>query len=144
MLCALLGRSDPFGERPDRGPLLENLVGAEILKHLDILSPQDELRFWRSKAGAEVDFVLERPDGLVGIEVKASEAPRRALSRSARSFIDAHQPSRFYVVGLGAEGEEVVGPCAVRWIGPEAVGELLAVQAMPGALAPAGPAPGTP
>lgn len=124
LLCSVLGRTERFEERTDRGPLLENLVGAELLKHLDPLGPLDALRFWRSKAGAEVDFVLERPDGLVGVEVKASEAPRRALSRSSRSFLEAYRPARFYVVGLGAEGQERVGGCEIRWVGPERVGEI--------------------
>lgn len=119
LLSASLGRFEPFPERIERGALLENWVAAELLKHLDLLAPGGELRYWRSKAGAEVDFVLERPEGLVGVEVKASERAALKLSRSARSFIQAYEPARLLVVGLGAEGEEQVGSCQVRWIGPE-------------------------
>jgi uncharacterized protein len=125
MLSASLGRFEPFAERLDRGSLLENWVAAELFKHLDPLAPGDELRYWRSKGGAEVNFVLERPAGLVGVEVKASERQERKLTRSARSFIAAYEPASFLVVGLGAEGAEKLGACAVRWIGPEELEEAV-------------------
>ena len=37
----------------------------------------DQVRFWRSKGGAEVDFVVRRGDRLVAIEVKAARRPVR-------------------------------------------------------------------
>ena len=43
--------------------LVRALVVAELLKHLDPLDPRNSLRFWRSKAGAEVDFVVESDAG---------------------------------------------------------------------------------
>lgn len=119
LLSAAAGQFGSFPERLDRGPLLENWVAAELLKHLDPLDPTEELRFWRSKSGAEVDFVLTRPEGLTAIDVKASASRRRTLSRSAHSFIEAYQPTNFLVVHLGAKGEERVGASVVRWIGPE-------------------------
>jgi len=122
---AVLGRFEPFEHSLERGALLESWVAAELLKHLDPLAPTDELRYWRSKAGAEVDFVLERPDGLVGIEVKASLGARPALSRSARSFLDAYHPARFLVLTLGAQAEQTIGDTRVTWLGPEALTDAL-------------------
>ena len=113
----------PFSERVDRGVLLESWVGAELRKRLDPLHPMDELRFWRTGSGAEVDFVLTRPDGLVGIEVKATEMRRPRLSRSARSFIEAYAPARFVVLNLGHVGQDRIGATEVRWIGPEWLAE---------------------
>jgi uncharacterized protein len=111
-----------FDDRLDRGPLFESWVAAELMKHLDPLHPADTLHYWRSRAGAEVDFVLTRPDGLVGVEVKASAPPRPRLTRSARSFIDAYAPARFWIVNLDLVAEERVGETEVRWVGPEWLG----------------------
>jgi predicted AAA+ superfamily ATPase len=105
--------------RADRGAVMENAVGAELRKHLSDLAPMDGLRYWRSKAGAEVDFVLDRPGGLLAIEVKASVMKEPKLSRSAHSFIDAYAPARFVVINLALEAASRVGTTEVRWAGPE-------------------------
>ncbi len=117
----------PFAERPDRGPLLESWVAAELRKRLDPLHPMDRLMFWRTGSGAEVDFVLPRPDGLLAIEVKATDLRRPRLTRSARSFIDAYAPARFVVVNLGYLGEDRVADTAVQWVGPEWLAETEAI-----------------
>jgi uncharacterized protein len=109
----------PFDERIDRGILLENWVGAELRKHLDPLHPMDELRYWRTSGGAEVDFVLTRPDGIVGIEVKATALKSPRLTRSSRSFIEAYAPVRFVVINLGYEGTERLDDTTISWVGPE-------------------------
>src|SRR5204863_5091970 len=87
------GFADPAG-RPDRGALLENFVFTELAKSVHPLL--DGLSFWRSKSGAEVDFVVEHQGRLLGLEVKAGSS-RGTVSRSARSFIEAYQPEQFLI-----------------------------------------------
>jgi predicted AAA+ superfamily ATPase len=97
--------ADP-DRRPDRGALAEGFAFGEILKTL----PRDwSIHHWRSKGGAEVDFVLVREGRLIGVEVKAGtgKGGTRRLSRSARSFIDAYAPEVFIVVtGISAPAED--------------------------------------
>ena len=120
---AALRQLSAFDTRPDRGPLLENLVAAELRKNLDPLAPMDTLRYWRTKSGAEVDFVLERPSGLVAVEVKASEMPRPRVSRSARSFIEGYAPRRFVVVNLTLEARDRLGATELLWLPAECLAE---------------------
>ena len=117
--AALLRRHTPFETREDRGRLLESWVGAELRKQVHPLHPGEELLFWRTRSGAEVDFVLRRGDELVGIEVKARALRKPRLSRSSRSFIDAYAPGRFYVLHLGDDFEETLGSTEILWRGPE-------------------------
>lgn len=119
ILDAVARQFSRFDERTDRGRLLENWVAAEIRKRLAPLHPAGRLRFWRSKSGAEVDFVVEAPDGIVGLEAKASDLTRPELPRSARSFIEAYSPARFVVVNLSLRTEREVGATRVSWVGPE-------------------------
>lgn len=122
----VVGQMQAFDERPDRGPVLEQAVAAEIRKHLDPLSPADTLHFWRTKAGAEVDFVL-RPGGeLLGVEVKAAAMREPELSRSARSFIEGYAPRQLVVINLALDARERVGNTEVRWLPVERVGEMWA------------------
>jgi len=58
---------------PARGPLLESFVVNEIMKQLSWHDVDVRAHHFREHDGAEVDLVLETPDGhIVGIEVKSS------------------------------------------------------------------------
>lgn len=92
---ALFGGFVPLADRADRGALWECTVFTEIVKHLDLL---DQIHFWRSKGGAEVDFVVIRQGRIIGIEAKAGDPRDARPSRSARSFISAYRPHLFAVI----------------------------------------------
>lgn len=64
-------------DRTKFGPLLESFVHAELVKAAGLSDDGLAVSHYRDKDGAEVDFVLERPDGLtVGIEVKSTATAR--------------------------------------------------------------------
>jgi uncharacterized protein len=88
--------------RTDIGPLLENWVFSEICKNIPLV---DTIKFWRSKAGAEVDFVVEHAGALHGVEGKFASLKRPLLGRSVRSFIEAYAPERLAVVNMRLERE---------------------------------------
>jgi predicted AAA+ superfamily ATPase len=123
ILSSVLAQFGSFDERVDRGAVLENWVGAELGKRVSGLAPDQSLRFWRSKSGAEVDFVLERGGAVFAFEVKATKLRRPKLSRSARSFIDAYRPQRFHVVNLELSAADRLDGTEVIWTGPEAMAE---------------------
>jgi hypothetical protein len=74
------------------GPMLETWVACELCKILPILDHRFRLYFWRTQAGHEVDFLIERGDRLVAIEVKwasrLQEADARGLARCAEELKD--------------------------------------------------------
>ncbi len=76
-------------DRTGFGPLLETFVFSEVLKLLD--SPMEYFLYhYRDHQQNEVDFVLERSDGLVaGIEVKASSTVAQADFKGLRIMADA-------------------------------------------------------
>ncbi len=82
-----------WGIRPDIGALAENFVASELIK------AGYDLRFWRTKSGAEVDFVIESQDGPIPIEVKAGET--RVPGKSLRSFLKKYRPPRAYILHRG-------------------------------------------
>jgi hypothetical protein len=53
--------------------------------------------------------------GLIGIECKAAALTRPELTRSARSFIQAHQPTHFVVVNLSLTLDAVIEGVPVAW-----------------------------
>lgn len=79
LAAALLGIGDGIGAAtigpvsPLAGPLLECFVVGEIRRQLGWARQRATLHHYRDSRGAEVDVVLEAPDGrVVGVEVKAS------------------------------------------------------------------------
>jgi uncharacterized protein len=109
--------------RTDIGPLLENWVFSEICKNIPLV---DTIKFWRSKAGAEVDFVIEHAGVLHGVEVKYSSLKRPLLGRSVRSFIEAYAPERLAVVNMGLEHELQIEKTVVTFVTPATFMQWLA------------------
>lgn len=71
------------------GHLLETFVVAEVLKQVSWLDRPVTVGHWRTRDAAEVDLVLERPDGMVvGIEVKASSRVGNSDGRSLSTLAD--------------------------------------------------------
>lgn len=71
----LLRYFSPFSLREDAGSLLETHIFAEIIKRL---GPRRPFYFFRTKQGAEIDFVLEDNSTLTLVEVK-KKAKQRPL-----------------------------------------------------------------
>ena len=79
-LAASLLRATPGALRvpghPALGGLLETFVLSELNKLRSVSAIDFAIYHLRDRAGAEIDFLLEGPDGkVVGLEVKASASP---------------------------------------------------------------------
>ncbi len=92
----------------NEGKLFESYVFTELLKK------GFSMKYWRTKGGAEVDFVLAFDSEIVPLEVKLrSDAGK--IPSGLRSFIEAYSPKRAFVVSYsGKSGETSVGKCTVQ------------------------------
>lgn len=71
------------------GPIFEQGVGAELWKRLAYLG-EGRLHYLRTKAGSEVDFIVERDHQLTPIEVKWVERPDLSEARHLLAFLEEH------------------------------------------------------
>lgn len=78
--------------RANPGPLFEQWVGIELWKRLQYLGG-GKLHYLRTKAGAEVDFIVARGNRLIPTEVKWTEHPTLQDARHLLTFLDEH-PTR--------------------------------------------------
>ncbi len=101
--------------RTDKGALMENWVFSELYKCMPLTSV---IHFWRSKAGAEVDFVVEQAGRIMALEVKSADLDQPRLGRSARSFIDAYRPEKFAVLNRSLEATVSMDNCQVDFLTP--------------------------
>ena len=99
------------GPLPDeRGILLEHLVASELHRRAGPLWPEAALSHYRTRSGAEVDFVLEVGREVWGIEVKASRrVDRRMLSGLSSLSRRSSRCARRIVVFLGTRRQLVDG-----------------------------------
>lgn len=91
----------PTWHRQPAGNVFENACFLR-LKELDWVKPP---QFWRSKSGAEVDFVVVSPrtGGLIPVEVKSSAQAK--LGKSLISFINTYQPQTGYIYFQSGTGK---------------------------------------
>ena len=83
---ALLRRPLDLPLPDERGILMEHLVACELHRRLRTLWPEAALFHYRTRSGAEVDFVLEVGRDLWGVEVKAGRRVERSMLRGLASL----------------------------------------------------------
>jgi predicted AAA+ superfamily ATPase len=74
--------------RPDIGQLNENFIFSQLTY------AGREVKFWRSKAKAEVDFILDQ-EGLIAIESKSGG---KSETRSLKSFKEKYKPNKTVIL----------------------------------------------
>jgi uncharacterized protein len=78
------------GESEPRGAHLENMVLTDLLAWRDLQAIRPEVLYWRTATGIEVDFVIETPDRLLPIEIKASTRVTTADAKGLEAFLDEY------------------------------------------------------
>ncbi len=81
------------------GRLFENYVLSELIK------AGHGVRYWRTKSGAEVDFIVEKEGKPIPVEVKLRATPDR-VEKGLRSFIKRYSPEKAVVVSYDGEKGE--------------------------------------
>lgn len=77
---------DPLSMRNDSGFLFENAVFSALTKKL---KPLEELKFWRTQAGAEVDLLIEGKN-VLPFEVKFKSFKEPAIPVGLKNFIHSY------------------------------------------------------
>lgn len=102
---AVLNDFSAVPDRGDLGALWENWVIAEFAKRNMLSGRQQELFFWRSRAGSEVDLVVREDNQLRAFEIKWSKnkAITRAFSDKYKVKVDLINKDVFYPFISGLE-----------------------------------------
>ena len=93
----LSGRRLDRAAGPAFGQALEHYVLMEILAFRSYRERDVPIRYWRTKSGLEVDFVLGR-EAEAAIEVKGTSRVRPEDMKGIRAFCEEHRPRRAIVV----------------------------------------------
>lgn len=82
-------------KRPDSGAVVENTV---FIRLAQMCVNGEKINFWRTKAGAEVDFIAHIKGEIIPIEVKFSSFDNCKITRGFASFLDSFKPARGIVL----------------------------------------------
>ncbi len=102
-----------FRQLPDRndiGAVMENYAFT-MLRNMEIIPL---LKFWRTKSQAEVDFVIEKNQEKIPVEVKYSS--RRIVGKGYYSFLRKYQPSVGIILTKDYLAEEKIENTIVKFI----------------------------
>ena len=90
------------GTKPARehwGCLFEQFAGLELIRAARLSPHDNRVFFWRDPDGPEIDWVLERKDEYIPIEVKWSNSPHETDIRHLKTFLAEYKNARTgYVV----------------------------------------------
>jgi predicted AAA+ superfamily ATPase len=82
---------------PKLGASWEGFVIAQVTRRLR--TARNEVYFWATHAGAELDLMVVRGRERIGFEIKRTDAPK--VTPSMRSALEDLKLSRLYVVHAG-------------------------------------------
>lgn len=96
--------------RNDLGAIMENYA-YNLLQNLNIAR---ELKYWRTKSKAEVDFVIEKEQNIYPIEIKY--VSKRIIGKSFYSFIEKFNPKTGIILTKDYLAEEKIKNTKVKFI----------------------------
>ena len=87
----LLDNMNTFIQRTDTGAIIENAV---FIRLNELARGMNKISFWRTKSGAEIDFVFQINANVIPVEVKFSTFDQPKLTKSFMSFVDTFKPKQ--------------------------------------------------
>lgn len=88
------------------GKSFEHFIFMELTAYLGIERKRDEIQYWRTKTGLEVDFILG--DAAVALEVKISEQIHQQDLKGLIAFCEEHPKTKAIVVSQDKKPRQIV------------------------------------
>ena len=110
MRNSLLSDYRSIESRNDLGGIMENYA----YNLLQVLNLAPDIKYWRTKSKAEVDFVIEKEQRIYPIETKYTY--RKIIGKSLYSFINKFKPSKAIILTKDYLGEEKIKGCKIKFI----------------------------
>ena len=99
-------------DRVDKGAMLENFVFRELIER--------DIKYYRTKNGAEVDFII---DDSIPVEIKSNITSLK-ISKSYHYFLENYKPKKGYVLNFNQIGEKEFNGVGVEFL-PHFLGSLI-------------------
>jgi uncharacterized protein len=74
------------------------------------------VNFWRTLAGSEVDFVINKNNEIIPIEVKYSDIKIPNIEKSLINFIEKYNPKEAWIINLSLRTEKKIGKTIIKFL----------------------------
>jgi predicted AAA+ superfamily ATPase len=91
-------------DRVDKGAMLENFVFRELIER--------DIKYYRTKNGAEVDFII---DDTIPVEIKSNLTSIK-ISKSYHYFLESYKPSQGFVLNFNQIGDKDFKECHIKFL----------------------------
>jgi len=109
----VIRNTSPLSLRTDAGALIENYIFSYLNNNL---GSGDELKFWRTKTGSEVDFVVESQGFLLPIEVKYQAGKKDTVPSGIQSFMQKYGSKKALVITKDYLGKRINNDAGIFFI----------------------------
>lgn len=110
--CILSGFQD-LSIRPDAGSIVENVIFSQLKFKL---AEEPDVKYWRTIAKAEMDFILPKKQSILPLEIKYSSFTLPKVSRGFRGFTSEYKPKQAVILTKGFWGELRLESTLVKFI----------------------------
>jgi len=86
-----------------KGIMLETWIHQELCAYIHYQKKGGSLRYWRTQSGTEVDFIWEKDDQIIGIEVKSADHYRSNFKKGICALRKKLEVKASYIVYLGTK-----------------------------------------
>ncbi len=83
------------------------------------------LHYWRTSDGAEIDFIIDKFDEQIPVEVKFKNLTKPVATKAVYSFIETYKPPIAYIINLSLNTQKQVGNTTLKFVTwKEFIGEM--------------------
>lgn len=109
----ILSAFQDLSVRPDLGSVIENVIFSQLKFRT---KEESDIKYWRTIAKAEMDFILPKKQSILALEVKYSFFDSPKVSRGFRSFISEYRPKQAVILTKGFWGEWRLESTLIKFI----------------------------
>lgn len=98
---------------PDKtdGFLFQNFI--YLLLNESKIFHNAKINYWRTKDGAEIDFIIHLGSDIIPMEVKNSSLSAIELNQSIHSFITLYKPKKLYLINKNLDSTFISNSCEI-------------------------------
>ncbi len=119
----LRGKFRLYTQPQDLGFLFQNFVFRILRQYCQ--ENMFNLHYWRTSDGAEIDFVVDKFDEQIPVEVKFRNLTKPVATKAVYSFIETYKPPVAYIINLSLNAQKQVGTTTLKFVTwKEFIGEM--------------------
>lgn len=114
-ICGILGNQNILRSETG-GRIFEQFITLELIKRIKYQYPAWKYFYWRTNNGLEVDFIIQTEEGIIPIEIKYTNNPRKKHIKHLEIFMEEFNVKRGFLIGTFKDTQKLTNNIyAISW-----------------------------